>query len=155
MNVWTDIAIGNLQRQRPPPVPEGPLYACTKCGEPKPEEGYYMKSSRYKDGSLYRQKICRDCTNEAERAYRAKTAPPPKMTIEEMVLGALSMGDKITSEIVEATGEHRRSVDRVLRELLADGQIEMHGFITTKYHPRVMKYRLTQARPGAGERNAA
>jgi hypothetical protein len=159
MNVWTDIAIANIQRKRPPPLDVdletrliGSLYACNQCGEEKTESGYYFRTQ--KNGSQKRSAVCKSCELEKERNYRALNAKPRPMSIEELIVGALTQSEMIVSDLSIAVGHHRRSVDKALDELILEGIVEQHGYVIKKYHPRVMKYRLTQSRPSAGERNA-
>ena len=157
MNMWLE-SIANIQRQRPPPQDVdletkliGPLYACNKCGEEKTEAGYYFKPNRH--GEYKRAPTCKVCVLEKEREYRAATATPRPMTIDEMIIAALSVRSMTVAGLSEAIGRHRRSVDKALDKLLQDGIAEARGYEIKKYHPRVTKYRLTQSRPGAGERN--
>lgn len=159
-NMWLE-SIANIQRQRPPPRDIdleseliGPLYACGQCGEEKTEAGYYIRTNR-STGITRRSSICKACELAKERDYRARLAKPKPMPIEEMIIGALSMKAMIVSDLATAVGRHRRAVEKALAKLIEAEIVEQRGYVVKKYHPRVMTYRLTQARPGAGERNAA
>lgn len=154
MNVWTDIAIGNLMRKRPPPVVEGPLFECIKCGAEKPEEGFIIKISKRANGSerADRSKKCRVCINEEDRARRPRQPKP--VSIHRQVIDALQDGDKITSEIADFVGKHRRNVDKAMKELIEIGIVEPRGYVIVKYHPRITKYGLTQGGAAAGKEHA-
>lgn len=155
MNMWLE-SIANIQRKRPPPLDVdletrliGRLYACGQCGEEKTESGYYFRSRS--NGSPRRSAVCKSCELEKERKYRALHAKPRPMSIEELIIGALTQADMIVSDLSIAVGKHRRAVDKALDVLIMNGIVEQHGYIIKKYHPRVMKYRLTQGRNAAGK----
>ncbi len=155
MNMWIE-SLANLQRKRPPPLDYdletkliGPLYACTQCGEEQTESGYYFRTQR--NGSQKRSACCKSCELKKEREYRARFAKPEPMTVAELVIGALSQAEMIVSDLAIAVGRHRRAVDKALDELILEGIVEQHGYVIKKYHPRVMKYRLTQGAKCAGK----
>lgn len=159
MNAWLE-SIANIQRQRPPPqdidietMMIGPLYACTQCGEEQTESGYYFRTQR--NGIQKRSSCCKACELKKEREYRARFAKPAPMTVAELVIGALSQAEMIVSDLAIAVGRHRRAVDKALDELIIEGIVEQHGYVIKKYHPRVMKYRLTQGAKRAGKEQAA
>lgn len=159
MNMWLE-SIANIQRKRPPPQDVdletkliGPLYACNKCGEEKTEAGYYVRTN-HSTGTSRRSTVCKACELAKERDERARTAKSKPMTIDEMIIAALSVRSMTVAGLSEAIGRHRRSVDKALDKLLQDGIAEARGYEIKKYHPRVTKYRLTQGASGARKEQA-
>ena len=154
MNVWTDIAIGNLQRQRPPATDDGVEYRiCRTCKESKPEHAFYLKPSR-KFGEYF-SLDCRACICIKDRETRARNRKPAPETVAQKLKKIITPEPMTVKQLGEAIGVDRRSVGKALDELIAAGLAERCGFASHKYNGCIPAYRLTQSRPGAGERITA
>ena len=67
MNLWTDIAIGNLLRERPPPIEEE-TKMCNRCRMTKPLSSFYLRITDNRPDHYSAN--CRVCQRAAEKARR-------------------------------------------------------------------------------------
>lgn len=142
MNVWTDIAIGNLQRRRGPPLEIDPdtdelrdmsRIVCLRCGDEKPETEFYLK--RRRDGTEYRSKVCRTCTCANERATRVhKPRPIPH---REVILYLLEKEPMTLAELAKTMGISRRTVHKNVMQLLGAGRVFFYENRSSKYNPTI------------------
>lgn len=114
MNLWTDIALGNLQRVRP--APEMAEFECPRCGDTKTEDQFQVVTG----DRTYRRSTCNDCRNADARARRKKNRKPAAKSNREIVLAAFVQRMTIT-QAVAATGLERDIVRGHVRRLLDDG----------------------------------
>jgi hypothetical protein len=133
MNVWTDIALANLQRQRPPPLdmdletgevklPE--IIQCKgPCGEWKSSTEFYSKHDKRWD-KHFRQSSCKACIRERDRKPKSDTFAP---TARNLILMALTV-PMSCRQICEAIGRTRRPTDLALSKLMSDGLVKRAGF---------------------------
>lgn len=132
MNIWTDIAIGNLQRRRGPPLDidldpdeSEKLYKCKgPCGQSKPADEFYLKHDN-RTGTHRRQSTCKACVCAREVARRPKN--PRKPRPYQAVLDLLESGPKTLREIYEAMGVSRRLAQRMIYNLIDDGRVFKNG----------------------------
>ncbi len=133
MNVWTDIAIGNLQRHRGPPldmdietgsVVAPKLYKCKKCGESKRGDEFYMKHDNRTD-TWRQQTTCKVCICKRDVARRPKK--PRKPRPYEAMLGLMATTPRTLREMYEALGLSRRVAQRMIYKLIDDGLVIKMG----------------------------
>lgn len=133
MNVWTDIAIGNLQRHRGPPldidietykIKPMELFRCMVCGEEKPESGFYQKYDK-RNGKYRRQSTCSVCICKRDIARRPKN--PRKPRPYQAMLDFLGTESKTLREMYEALNLSRRMAQRMIYKLIDDGLVAKSG----------------------------
>jgi hypothetical protein len=134
MNVWTDIAIGNLLRVRPPPLdmdietgelkPAELFKCCGPCGEWKPSDEFYVRhDSRWDKYS--RQTTCKRCSCEKGRTQ--KNARATTSGSRDLILVAMT-APMSCRQICAAIGRTRRPVDLALSKMIRDGLVKRAGF---------------------------
>lgn len=142
MNVWTGIALANLQRVRPPPLDVeadgGELFACKACARALPEDAYYVKTSA--KGTFYRQVVCKRCVNARASAKRPKKpkAGRPWTALRDI----LARGPHTLRQIGDALGISTTLAQRMIVVLIADGEAGRGAPASNKYNPRVPTYML-------------
>lgn len=147
MNVWTDIALGNLQRRRGPPLDIDPdtdqvreitTQVCIKCGTTRMETEFYLGTKP--DGTKYRRSTCKACCAEVQRTARAKKAKPRPIPQREVVLYVITKEPMSMAEIARTMGISRRTVDKCMKELIAQGRAFFYENTSNKYNPRIPTY---------------
>lgn len=148
MNVWTGIALANLQRRRGPPLDydletlePAKTTVCDTCDQPKSESDFYLKLDRAK--KEYRLKTCRECICKRDRAKRAEKASTKPPRIKDMVYAAIDGRELTLREISKEINKARRTADRIVNELIAEGLAEKGG-MKNRHGLRVQAYRRTQ-----------
>lgn len=158
MNLWVDVAIGNLLRQRPPPtdiVEDKELFACTKCGVMKPESAYYIKvNTRY--NRTYRQPVCKSCVLAAESLRRKALRKPIPPSVKSQIIEVLATGPKSARQLSEAIGTTHSTARRRVKELHDEHQIRFAGYLVVPNNPHVPMWELNIITPAApAERKSA
>lgn len=128
MNPWTDIAIGNLQRRRGPPLDvdlcaadDEPLFRCKgPCGKLKPMDGFYQKHDA-RMGKYRRQSTCKVCVCERDKAAKTKHPRPPRKFPE--LLALLDTGPKTLRQLYEGLGISRRNTQDMIDKLVKAGDV--------------------------------
>lgn len=160
MNVWTDIALANLQRTRGLPLDlleeDVPTKVCNNCLEEKPETAFYLKNRP--DGTTYRRATCKQCDCERERKTRVHKPRP--MPMREKCYTILAVrGPMSVAELSQQMVVARRSIARTLNELIQAGRVVQWAITGNKFNPRIPVYwvfRHDKTTPAApAERNSA
>lgn len=160
MNVWTDIALANLQRTRGLPLDlleeDVPTKVCNNCLEEKPETAFYLKNRP--DGTTYRRGTCKQCDCERERKLRGRK-PRPLPARERCYAILSTKGPLSVAELSVYMSAARRSVARMLHELTESGRVVQWAITGNKFNPRIPVYwvfRHDKTTPAApAERNSA
>jgi hypothetical protein len=145
VNVWTDIALGNLTRQRGAPldmdletgaIKPMELFQCKgPCGEEKPATEFYVKHDKRYD-KVFRQSTCKVCICARDR--KKKNRFPP-ITTRNLILVVLDRPMSIR-EIGEAAGRSRRPTDAAIAMLMQEGLVKRAGFGSRCTNSRVPLY---------------
>lgn len=158
MNVWTDIALGNLTRHRGPPMDmdietgeliEPESFRCAgPCGERKLSTDFYMKHDK-RTGKHHRQSTCRVCVNARDKDRKPDT--PFKITARSMIVVCLERPMTLR-EICEEIGFTRRPTDQAIKKLIADGIVKHAGFTKLGTNSRIPMYEKTTTPAAPAER---
>lgn len=152
MNVWTDIAIGNLLRYRGPPldidietmeVVEQEMFVCPgpACGILKPASDYYYKPDKRTNTSR-RQKLCKSCMRVAAKIARQSVPKEKRPIARELILLELTRPMSLR-DLYDSFGMSRRPVNRALDNLVRDGLVRQCGFGTLGTNSRIPLYELS------------
>ncbi len=144
MNVWAE-SLANLQRRRGPPLDLDPdtdmlrelkTMKCIKCGTTRMETEFYLATRP--DGTKYRRATCRHCLCEEQRRTRVrKPKPTPN---REVVLYVVTKEPMSLAEIAKTMGISRRTVDKCMKELIAQGRAYFYENTSSKWNPRIPTY---------------
>lgn len=154
MNLWTGIALANLQRVRPNPRELEDKHVCTKCGTEKAESDF-----RFNDEGEYflRDKICRVCRHaeDAERRKkRAGSGLKRRLVAAEVrgfVLQHLAASTATISQLDAAICASRRTLERTVKALREEGLVAQVGRKKLGTNDKIPVYGLTHGASGAGK----
>lgn len=155
MNLWTGIALANLQRTRPSPRELEDKHVCIKCGDEKPESDF-----RFSDEGDYflRDKMCRACRSaddvERRNAKRGHAVSRRLLgdEIRSMVLAHLTGNVATIRQLDSAISASRRSLERAVKALRGDGLVTQVGAKKMGTNNKIPIYGLTQAGAAPAER---
>jgi len=154
MNLWTDVAIANLQRVRPNPRDLEERFICAKCGVEKPESDF-----RFTDEGdhFLRDKMCRPCrcADDVERRNAKRGHAVSRRILGEeiraLVLARLAGNIATIRQLDEAIPASRRSIERAVKALRAEGSVIQVGKKKMGTNDKIPIYGLTHGATGAGK----
>jgi hypothetical protein len=134
MNLWTGVALANLQRHRGPPldmdietgeIASPDLVQCKgPCGQWKEPTEFYLKHDA-RTGTHRRQSTCKECICARDIARRPKN--PRKPRPYQAMLDFMAAEPKTLREIYEALDLSRRVAQRMIYVLTEDGLVVKSG----------------------------
>lgn len=154
MNLWTDVAIANLQRVRPNPRDLEERFSCTQCGAEKPESDFRFIEV---DDRFVRDKMCRACRSrheaDARNARRGHGVARRLMKdeIRALVLQHLAGNIATIRQMDSALPASRTSLERTIKALREDGIVIQVGTKKTGTNSKIPIYGLTQGAECAGK----